>query len=173
MAKKPKVNTPAPTVHVAKASPALTPATDPCRHRKEKNTKDGKKVTFVIYRAQELDANGVWTGNWYIGRTRGTGTVQQAIDRREANHHRTDIGPLEYLCRQESYSACRGAEQKHYSALKGPPDLRIKGARSKGTGAQIAPIRDDHENRDDYIQCAKNEKTAPPKPKNPCDVCSA
>lgn len=170
MAKKAKVNIPTPAAHVATASPALTPATDPCRHRKEKNTKDGKKVTFVIYRAKEM-VNGQWTGNWYIGRTRGTGTVRQALDRREMNHHRTDIGPLEFLCQQDSYSACRGAEQKHYDALKGPPDRRIKSARSKGKGAQIAPIRDDHDHRGDYLDCAKKEKSG--NTTKPCGVCAA
>ncbi|SFO42543.1 hypothetical protein [Nitrosospira briensis] len=173
MAKKAKVNTPAPTVHIAKANPAVTPATkDPCRHRKEASTKDGKKVTFVVYRAKEM-INGKWTGNWYIGRTRGTGTVTQILDRRKANHHRPDIGDLEMICTQDSYSACRGAEQKHYDALKNsvPPKV-ITTPRKKGKGgAQIAPIRDDHDNRDDYMNCAKNEKVA--NTTNPCSTCSA
>ena len=172
MANKGKKNIPTPAPLTAKASPAKKPAAkDPCRHRKEASTKDGKKVTFVIYRAKEM-IGGNWTGKYYIGRTRGTGTITQILDKRKANHHRKDIGDLELVCKQESYSACRGAEQKHYDALKtSTPPTVITTPRKKGKGgAQIAPIRDDHDDRDDYLDCAKNEKTN--NTTNPCGVCA-
>ena len=105
------------------------------------------------------------TGNYYVGRTRGTGTVTQIINNRERGHHRTDIGRLVPVCVTDSYSACRGAEQKHYAAAK-----KITSPRSKGKGAQIAPISADNPKKDDYMACAKaSAQPSPPR----CAICAA
>jgi hypothetical protein len=163
MAKKAKVNTPAPTIHVAKgaAPPVPKGAPDPCRHRRNKK----KKQKFIVYISAEKGK----TGNYYVGRTRGKGTVTQVILKRQQGHHRTDIGYLTPVCETDTYSACRGAEMKHYAAMEAKNKL-IKTPRSPGRGKQIAPIKDDNPRKDDYIACA--EATARSSPTG-CKICAA
>ena len=154
-----------PTAHVAGVAMGVAPSVpkgkkDPCRHRRNK-----KKRTFVVYMAAQKGG----TGNFYVGRTRGTGTVAQITANRQRNHHRTGIGPLVPVCIQDSYSACRGAEQKHYDHMAKRGKV-ITSQRAKGKGEQIAPIRSDHANRKDYLACAKS--SARPSPPG-CKVCAA
>jgi hypothetical protein len=161
MAKQPKTGV-TPTVHAAKANPAgPKKKLDPCRHRRKK-----KKQVFVVYMARETGSS---PPKYYIGRTRGPGTVTQAINNRERGHHRTDIGSLRKVCEQKSYSACRGAEQLHYLDMVAKGHAITK-PRKKGKGKQIAPISADNTKKDDYVACAKAEAT--PSPPG-CDVCAA
>jgi|SRR5580765_2713169 len=154
-----------PTVHLAGVAMGVALSVpgkkDPCRHRRNKK----KKQKFVVYMAAEKGG----TGNFYVGRTRGTGTVAQITTNRQRNHHRTDIGPLQPVCVQDSYSACRGAEQKHYDHMAAQGKV-ITSPRAKGRGKQIAPIRSDHAKKNDYQDCAKS--SAQPSPPG-CAVCAA
>lgn len=155
-----------PTVHVASFSVGFAPPVpkgkkDPCRHRRNKK----KKQKFVVYMAAEKGS----TGKFYVGRTRGTGTVAQITNRRQRNHHRTDIGPLKAVCVTDSYSACRGAEQKHYADIVAKGKA-ITSPRKKGKGKQIAPISGDNPNEKDYLDCAK--ASAQPSPPG-CSICAA
>lgn len=147
-----------PTFHVAGVAPPVQKGKpDPCRHRRNKK----KKQKFVVYMAAERGS----TGKYYVGRTRGTGTVTQITNNRQRGHHRTDIGRLKPVCVTDSYSACRGAEQKHYAAAK-----KITSPRSKGRGAQIAPISADNPKKKDYMACAKaSAQPSPPR----CAICAA
>ena len=163
MASKAPVTGATPTVFAAGvAPPAPAGKKDPCRHRRNKK----KKQKFVVYMAAEKGG----TGKFYVGRTRGTGTVEQITLSRQRNHHRTDIGGLQAVCVTDSYSACRGAEQKHYQ------DMVNKGKaitlpRSKGKGAQIAPISEDNPKKKDYEDCAKlSAQNAQPPPS--CSICA-
>lgn len=152
-----------PTVHVAGVAPPVQKGKpDPCRHRRD------EKAVFVVYKAQEEVGNPPKkTGNYYVGRTRGA-TADQAKNNRERGHHRTDIGKLQVVCVTDSYSACRGAEQKHYVATKN----KITSPKSKGKGAQIAPIAADNPNKKDYEDCAKlSAQNAVPQPG--CAICAA
>lgn len=158
-----------PTVHVASVAMGVAPPVpkgkkDPCRHRRNK-----KKMTkFVVYRAAEKPASGP-TPQYYVGRTRGTGTAEQIINKREQGHHRTDIGKLVKVCETDSYSACRGAEQKHYADMVANGKA-ISSPRKKGTGAQIAPIAADNPKKQDYLDCAKaSAQPSPPR----CAICAA
>lgn len=161
-----------PTVHVAGvaitvsvAPPVPKGQKDPCRHRRNKK----KKKTYVVYMAPQKGG----TGKFYIGRTRGTGTVEQITLNRQRNHHRAGIGALQAVCVQDSYSACRGAEQKHYDHMAAQGKV-ITSPRKTGRGKQIAPIRSDHPKRNpkrnDYMDCAK--KSAQPSPPG-CAICAA
>lgn len=155
-----------PTIHVAGVAMGVAPPVpkgqkDPCRHRRKKK---GKKKTYVVYMAAQKGG----TGKFYVGRTRGTGTVEQITLNRQRNHHRTGIGALTPVCIQDSYSACRGAEQKHYDHMAAQGKV-ITSSRSKGRGKQIAPIRTDNTNRQDYLDCAKN--SAQPSPPG-CPICA-
>jgi hypothetical protein len=152
--------------HAAGVAGPSTGPKDPCRHRRNAKT---KKQKFVVYKAEEEGSAGP-TGRFYIGRTRGA-TVAQAKNTRERNHHRKDIGGLEVVCVQDTYSACRGAEQKHYDALG--PGKRINTPRKKGRGKQIAPIREGNEKVDDYLECAKKSAENAPKPPGGCSICAA
>lgn len=152
------------TPHVAGVAPSVPKGTpDPCRHRRNKK----KKTVFVVYRAAEDTGSGP-TGNYYVGRTRGA-SLDLALNNRERGHHRTDIGKLIPVCQADSYSACRGAEQKHYedNVSKGKA---ITSPRSKGKGTQIAPISNENPKKKDYIECAK--KSAQPSPPG-CPICAA
>lgn len=168
MASKMPANGSVPTVHVAGVDVRMSISPnipkdqkDPCRHRRNKK----KKQTFVVYMAPQKGG----TGKYYVGRTRGTGTVEQITLGRQRNHHREGIGPLQAVCIQDSYSACRGAEQKHYDHMNNKGKT-ITSARSKGRGKQIAPIKTDNPRRDDYLACA--EKSAKPSPPG-CEICAA
>lgn len=118
----------------------------------------------MIYYAEEKGN----TGNFYVGRTRGKGTVDQVTNKRWNSHHRTDIKQLVAQCVTDTYSACRGAEQKHYDDLMSEGVL-ITSTRKPGRGAQIAPISDDNPRKDDYIACAKATATLSPKG---CPICA-
>jgi len=148
--------------HVAGVAPSVPKGTpDPCRHRRNKK----KKQVFVVYMAQETGSN---PSKFYVGRTRGA-SLDSAIANRERGHHRTDIGKLVPVCQADSYSACRGAEQKHYNHTKTNGDA-ITTPRSKGKGAQIAPISDDNPKKQDYLDCAtQSAQPSPPK----CPICAA
>lgn len=166
MASKVPPNGSVPTVFVAGlalgvAPPVANGQKDPCRHRRNKK----KKKTFVVYLAAEKGS----TGKFYVGRTRGTGTVAQIITNRQRGHHRTDIGGLTPVCVTDSYSACRGAEQKHYAHLAAQGKV-ITAPRAKGRGKQIAPINADNAKKADYLACAKD--SAQPSPPR-CAVCAA
>lgn len=157
-----------PTVHVAGVarSMGVAPAVakgkkDPCRHRRNKR----KKQIFVVYEARQKGG----TGKIYVGRTRGPGTYTQALNTRKSKHHRPGIGPLRAVCIQDSYSACRGAEQKHYENRARQGRVIIS-QRSEGRGRQIAPIRADNSKKQDYLDCAKS--SARPSPPG-CAVCAA
>ena len=165
MAKMPKTGT-VPTVHAAKVKPAgPKKKLDPCRHRRNK-----KKQVFVVYMARQTGSR---PPKYYIGRTRGPdtgpGSVTRAINNRERGHHRTDIGPLQKVCEQNSYAACRGAEQLHYDDMvKNGQAITTK--RQKGKGKQISPIRKGTKKEPDYLACAKQEAT--PSPPG-CGICAA
>jgi hypothetical protein len=154
-----------PTVHVAGVAMGVAPSVakgtkDPCRHRRNK-----KKQKFVVYMAAERGS----TGNYYVGRTRGTGTIDQIINNRERGHHRTDIGRLKAVCTTDTYSACRGAEQKHYDHMAAQNKV-ITSPRAKGRGEQIAPVAADSPKKKDYMDCAKaSAQPAPPG----CAICAA
>lgn len=155
-----------PTVHVASFSVGFAPPVpkgkkDPCRHRRNKK----KKQKFVVYMAAQMGG----TGKFYVGRTRGTGTVEQITLNRQRNHHRTGIGALTAVCVQDSYSACRGAEQKHYDHMAAQGKV-ITSKRATGRGQQIAPIKADNTRKNDYLACAKN--SAQPSPPG-CAICAA
>ncbi len=161
MASKVPPNGSVPTVHIAGVAPSVPKGkNDPCRHRRNKK----KKTVFVVYKAAEDTGSGP-TGNYYVGRTRGA-TADLAKNNRERGHHRTDIGKLQIVCVTDSYSACRGAEQKHYAAAK-----KITSKKSKGRGAQIAPISDDNPRKKDYEDCAKASATPSP-PGSGCKICA-
>lgn len=162
MPKKQPPNAPAPTIFVAGVAPPVPKGTkDPCRHRRNKK----KKKTYVVYIAAEKGG----TGNYYVGRTRGTGTVMQIVNNRERGHHRTDIGKLKAVCITDSYSACRGAEQKHHADMVSKGKA-ITAPRAPGRGAQIAPISSDNPKKQDYLDCAKaSAQPSPPK----CAICAA
>ena len=165
MASTNSVNGPAPTVFAAGiAPPASTGKPDPCRHRRNKK----KKQKFVVYVAVETPASGP-TPKYYVGRTRGTGTITQIVNNRERNHHRTDIGKLTKVCETDTYSACRGAEQKHYNDMVANGKA-ITTPRAPGKGAQIAPIAADNPKKQDYEDCAKASAT--PSPPG-CPICAA
>jgi len=133
---------------------------DPCKRDKGK-----KKKKYVVYEAQLLD-KGKPTGKMYVGRTSGKpgATAKEIAKKRKASHHRKDIGPLQVVCETDSYSACRGAEEKHQKAHE------AKGA-SLSTGkkkTQINPISPKNkQKKEDYLECAKqkNSKT--------CGICGA
>lgn len=166
MASKVPPNGSVPTVHVAETAMGNAPAAskgkkDPCRHRRNKK----KKQIFVVYMAKQMGG----TGKYYVGRTRGKGSVEEVVLNRQRNHHRVGIGPLVAVCIQDSYSACRGAEQKHYDHWAAQ-DMVITSKRSEGRGKQIAPIKTDNPRRDDYMACAKSSaRPAPPG----CGICAA
>jgi hypothetical protein len=164
MASKVPPNGSVPTVLVAGVAPSVPKGQkDPCRHRRNKK----KKTVYVVYRAQEDTGSGP-TGNYYVGRTRGA-TADQAKNNRERGHHRTDIGKLQIVCVTDTYSACRGAEQKHFNDTVNKGKA-IKTPRSKGKGAQIAPISEDNPKKQDYMDCA--EASAKPSPPG-CAICAA
>jgi hypothetical protein len=147
--------------HVAGVAPSVPKGTpDPCRHRRNK-----KKQIFVVYIARETGSS---PPKYYVGRTRGTGTLTQVVNNRERGHHRTDIGKLTAVCQADSYSACRGAEQKHYDDMV-TNSKAITTPRSKGKGAQIAPISADNKKKKDYMECATN--SARPSPPG-CPICA-
>lgn len=159
---KPKTGA-VPMPHKAGIAPPKKAGTpDPCRHRRNRKT---KKQVFVIYKAKQIGSK---PPKYYIGRTRGP-SVSEAKNARQAGHHRTDIGNLVVVCVQDTYSACRGAEQKHYEALKGS---KITTKPSKGRGAQIAPISDENPKKKDYLACAK-ESAKNAKKQPGCSICSA
>ena len=162
MAKQAKTGS-VPGPHVASVAPPSPPGKlDPCRHRRNKK----KKTKFVVYMARQTGSH---PPKYYIGRTRGTGTVAEIIKNRQDGHHRTDIGPLQKVCEQDTYAACRGAEQLHYLAMANQGKA-IQTKRATGKGKQIAPIAADNPKKDDYIACAKaSAKNVSP----PCPVCSA
>ena len=151
-----------PMPHSAGLSGPSTGPKDPCRHRRNAKT---KKQVFVVYRALQ---KGSRPPKYYIGRTRGP-SVTEAKNARERGHHRTDIGPLEVICVQDTYSACRGAEQAHYKDLESKGKV-ITTKRSTGRGTQIAPIKDDNPKKKDYEDCAK--QSAENAKKNGCGICS-
>lgn len=169
MASKIPANGSVPTVFIAGIAVGVAPPVpkgqkDPCRHRRNKK----KKQTFVVYMAVEKGSSGP-TAKYYVGRTRGTGTVTQIINNRERGHHRTDIGSLKPVCITDSYSACRGAEQKHYADMASKGKV-ITTKRAKGRGKQIAPISPDNPKKADYMACAKaSAQPSPPR----CAVCAA
>lgn len=155
-----------PTVHVAGVAMGVAPPVpkgqkDPCRHRRNKK----KKQKFVVYMAAEKGG----TGKFYVGRTRGTGTVKQITLNRQRGHHRTDIGSLNAVCVTDSYSACRGAEQKHLADIVAKGKA-ISAPRKKGRGKQIAPVKSDNPKKQDYLDCAK--ASAQPSPPG-CSICAA
>jgi hypothetical protein len=152
-----------PLPHHAGIAPSVPKGTpDPCRHRRNAKT---KKQVFVVYKAKQIGSR---PPKYYIGRTRGP-SVDAARNARERGHHRADIGPLVVVCVQNTYSACRGAEQKHYQDLVDRGEAIIT-KRSKGRGAQIAPIRDESSAPGcDYLECAKESAK---KAKKPCKICS-
>jgi hypothetical protein len=160
---KPPATGSVPTVHAAGVAPPVPKGQlDPCRHRRNKK----KKTKFVVYMAQEIGSD---PPKYYVGRTRGIGTVAQIINSREQGHHRTDIGALKKVCEQDTYAACRGAEQLHYLDMV-KNNKAITSPRQPGKGAQIAPISKDNPKKDDYLACAKaSAKNVSP----PCPVCSA
>ena len=166
MASKVPPNGSVPTVHIAGVAPSVPKGkNDPCRHRRNKK----KKTVFLVYKAEEDTGSGP-TGKYYIGRTRGP-TVKQAKNSRERGHHRKDIGELQVVCVADSYSACRGAEQKHYNDMVSKGKA-ITSTRSKGKGAQIAPISTDNPKSQDYMDCAKvSALNAKPPPS--CSICAA
>lgn len=168
MASKVPANGAVPTVFAAGVAPSPQQGKkDPCRHRRNKK----KKTIFVVYMAAEDTGSGP-TGNYYVGRTRGTGSISKIINNRERSHHRTDIGPLKAVCITDSYSACRGAEQKHHADMVAK-NKAITSPRKKGKGAQIAPISEDNPKKQDYMDCAKASALNAPQPPPPCPICSA
>ena len=143
MASKVPPNGSVPTVHIAGVAPSVPKGkNDPCRHRRNKK----KKTVFVVYKAEEDTGSGA-TGKFYIGRTRGV-TADAAKNTRERGHHRTDIGQLEVVCVHDTYSACRGAEQKHYDHMVAQKK-QITSPKQKGKGAcrigkRIGSVKHDH-----------------------------
>jgi hypothetical protein len=122
-----------------------------------------------VYKAEEDTGSGP-TGKFYIGRTRGV-TADAAKNARERGHHRKDIGQLEVVCVHNTYSACRGAEQKHYDHMVAQ-NKQITSPRKTGKGKQIAPISKDNPKKKDYEDCAKlsaNNAVPPPS----CKICGA
>jgi Toxin PAAR-like domain len=149
----PQPNT-GPTPHQSKASSAQTEK-DPCRHRRKKNKR------YVIYKA--LDNEPGNEGKIYVGRTSGpaSATAEAIKNKRQATHHRKQLGPLTVIHELDSYSACRGAEQLHREHFKNKKKPPI------GT-KQINPIHPDNPRRKDYIECAKRSAAT-----TKCAICGA
>ena len=116
---------------------------DPCKH-----PNDSKKKKYVVYRADEFDANGKKIGT-YVGRTSGEQgeDTMKILRRRQSSHHRNkngnSIGDLEGIFETDSYAGVRGAEQI----------LRDK----YSTTDQINPISPKNKRKDDYMDCAKTK----------------
>jgi len=164
MANKVPANGAVPTMFVASVAPAFPMDMDnPCEHPRDK-----KKRRYVVYIAEE-EIDYEPTGKFYVGRTSGTGTVTQIVNKRQQGHHRTDIGKLKAIHETDSYSACRGAEQKHYEDMVAK-NQAITSPRAKGRGAQIAPIAADNRRKQKYLDCAQ----ASARHSHPgCPICGA
>ena len=101
----------------------------------------GKKK-YVTYIAEDLDN----PGKYYVGRSSGTETPQQILNRRKAGHHR-NLGDLEFDQVTESYHAIRGREHLVWERL-----------REQGLSTdQINPISSRNKNKEKYIQATIKE----------------
>jgi len=112
---------------------------DPCKH-----PRDAKKKKYVVYKADEFDANGNKIGT-YVGRTSGAPdeSTRSILKRRRSNHHRKGLGTLEELFETDSYAGVRGAEQ----ILKD----------QHSTSKQTEPISDRNKRKQDYLDCAQSK----------------
>jgi hypothetical protein len=112
---------------------------NPCAHPNDAK----KKKKYVVYRADEYDANGKKIGT-YVGRTSGApGESSDAILRRRASGHHRNLGPLTQVFETDSYSGVRGAEQISKDKMS--------------TSKQIEPIAKKNKRRQDYIDCARSK----------------
>lgn len=93
------------------------------------------------------------TGKVYSGRTSGTGTALENIERRDRGHHMTEegFGPAVLDMSTTSWAAVRGREQMLIDYHGG--------AQSTGgtSGNAISGIRQDNPRRQEYLEAARKE----------------
>jgi uncharacterized Zn-binding protein involved in type VI secretion len=136
----------------AKISTASATLQEKCAHKNDKGQR------FVVYIAAVYDEHGNPTGKWYVGRTRGPAgaSTRQILNKRFSSHHwrkpsrkrKETIGPLTAVCETDSYSAVRGAEEKHQKAMEA-------GGLGTKQANPISPRKGTKKKKDKYMECAK------------------
>jgi hypothetical protein len=139
---------------------------DACKHDNDKK----KDYLYVVYRAREVDKNGIETEppKWYVGRTMGGPAppmdVEQILNNRKSGHHRTDIGQLKVVCQSRRYAAVRAAEQAHMDAVPANQKILEKPPSAREGKPQIRGLGPEHKRSKDgsYVKCMKAEAKKDP-----------
>ena len=135
------------TDHIINQSTGLEPAQDLAKSFEETSAKNEPQTSYQIY--EKIGPN----GEIYTGRTKGTGTPEENVARRDSGHHMNakGFGPAQLRYNSLKGNAIRGQEQVNINANGG--------AISQGgtSGNAINGISARNPNAGAYLEAARQE----------------